>query len=112
MEAIFAKTIAPLLKEAVGDRIFCEKSLFVDGIFESGLAPLIDKVMGENAGIHIKSHVCTRPHSVPAKDKPHIEIHLTTSAKCAEKSLQKIQKAMKELADWVDAYCGKASIKN
>ena len=35
MEAIFTETIAPLLKEAVGDRVFCEKSMFLDNMMES-----------------------------------------------------------------------------
>ena len=45
MEAIFDETIAPLIKQAVGSSVFCERSIFVDNIFESRLAPLIDKVM-------------------------------------------------------------------
>ena len=56
MEAIFTQTIAPLLKQAVGDRVFCEKSLFVDDMMESNLAPLIDRVMSANSGVYIKSH--------------------------------------------------------
>ncbi len=43
MEAIFTETIAPLLKQAVGDRVFCEKSMFLENIMESNLAPLIDQ---------------------------------------------------------------------
>ena len=74
MEAIFTETIAPLLKQAVGDRVFCEKSMFLDNIMESNLAPLIDKVMSENKGVYIKSH----PMGV--ENKPHIEIHLTISS--------------------------------
>jgi len=43
MEAIFMESIAPLFKQYVGDRVFCEKSLFLDNIMESHLAPLIDR---------------------------------------------------------------------
>ena len=79
MEAIFTQTIAPLLKEAVGDRVFCEKSMFLENIMESQLAPLIDKVMSANEGVYIKSH------PMGAENEPHIEIHLTTAAKKKEK---------------------------
>jgi molybdopterin-biosynthesis enzyme MoeA-like protein len=50
-EAIFTQTIAPLIKQALGDRGFCEKSMFVDNMMESNLAPLIDKVMRDNLGV-------------------------------------------------------------
>ena len=47
MEAIFNETIAPLIKQSVGDKVFCERSIFADNIMESRLAPLIDLVMNE-----------------------------------------------------------------
>lgn len=50
MEAIFTQTIAPQLKQAVGDKVFAEKSMFLENIFEARLAPLIDQVMAENRG--------------------------------------------------------------
>jgi molybdenum cofactor synthesis domain-containing protein len=91
MEAIFTETVAPLLKQVVGDRVFCEKSMFVDNMMESRLAPLIDKVMSENKGVYIKSH------PMAAENKPHIEIHLTASAKGEEKPMETVVKAMKQL---------------
>ncbi len=48
MEAIFDETIAPLIAQAVGDWVFCEKSIFAHNITESQLSPFIDKVMSEN----------------------------------------------------------------
>ena len=101
MEAIFTETIAPLLKQAVGDRVFCEKSMFMDDMVESHLAPLIDKVMGVNEGVYIKSHVYNRAHLSHVGNKPHIEIHLTVAAKDKEKPSEKLLKAVKELAGLV-----------
>ena len=101
MEAIFTETIEPLLKEAVGDRVFCEKSMFLKDIMESQLAPLIDKVMAANVGVYIKSH------PLGAENKPHIEIHLTTAAKNEDKPEEMLTKAMRQLASLVKENGGK-----
>jgi len=106
MEAIFMQTIAPLLKNAVGDRVFCERSLFLCDIMESQLAPLIDKVMAANAGVYIKSH------PMGAENTPHIEIHLTVAAKEEEKPGEMLEKAMWELASLVEENGGKATVEN
>ena len=105
MEAIFTETIAPLLKQAVGDRIFCEKSMFLDNMMESNLAPLIDKVMKANKGVYIKSH------PMRSENKPHIEIHLTIAAEAKEKPAEKLLKAIRELTSLVKANGGEAIIE-
>ena len=92
MEAIFEETIAPLIKQAVGNDVFCERSIFADNIIESRLAPLIDKVMNDNTGIYIKSH------PMRAENKPHVELHLTIVASQAQTPNEKLAKAAKELA--------------
>ena len=104
MEAIFTETIAPVLKQAAGDRVFCEKSMFVDQMMESNLAPLIDKVMSENSNVYIKSH----PMGV--ENKPHIEIHLTIRSKSEEDPAEKLEKAMRQLASLIEANGGKAFV--
>jgi molybdenum cofactor synthesis domain-containing protein len=108
MEAIFTETITPLIKQAVGESVFCEKSMFVDNMVESYLAPLIDKAMADNEGIYIKSHVCTNSNPIPSRNKPHIELHLTIRAKEKEKPQDKLLKAIRELASLVEANGGKA----
>jgi nicotinamide-nucleotide amidase len=105
MEAIFTETIVPLLKQAVGDRVFCERSMFVDNMMESHLAPLIDKVMSGNVGVYIKSH------PLGVENKPHIEIHLTVTAKNKEKPAEKLLKAVRQLAILVEANGGKAIVE-
>jgi len=110
MEAIFTETIAPLLKQATGGVVFWEKSMFVDNMIESNLAPLIDKVMSENKGIYIKSHVYVKAH-VNVENKPHIEIHLTMRAAEEEKPTDKLQKAVIEFASLIKANGGKAIVE-
>ncbi len=105
MEAIFTESIAPLLKHAVGDRVFCENSLFVDNMMESQLAPLIDKVMCKNLGVYIKSHPLGEENS------PHIEIHLTVRARNKEKPVEKIMKAIGQLSSLIKANGGKVVLE-
>ncbi len=76
MEAIFKETIVPKLKEATGGLVFCEKSMFLEGMGEANLAPMIDQVMLEHKGVYIKSH----PLGATANGKPRIELHLTITA--------------------------------
>jgi molybdenum cofactor synthesis domain-containing protein len=105
MEAIFTETIAPLLRQAVGDRVFCERSMFLENMMESNLAPLIDTVMSANEGVYIKSH------PMRVENKPHIEIHLTITDKEKEKPAEKLLKAARELASLVEENGGRAIVE-
>jgi molybdopterin-biosynthesis enzyme MoeA-like protein len=104
MEAIFQETIAPLLKQASGYSAFYEKSIYADDVMESTLAPLIDKVMHDNPGVYIKSH----PRG--GENKPHMEIHVSTTAKDIEKPEEKIQKAIMQLSSAIGKIGGKVII--
>ncbi len=99
-EAIFNETIAPLIKQAVGNGVFCEKSIFADNIFESCLAPLIDKVMSDNEGVYVKSH------PMRTENKPHVEVHLTIIASQDQLPSEKLVKAAKELAVLIETNGG------
>jgi nicotinamide-nucleotide amidase len=101
MEAIFTETIAPLVKAAVGTGVFCERSLFSEGIFESRLAPLIDRVMSNNLGVYVKSH------PMPS----HVELHLTMMADQGQNPVQILQKAAKELAALIEVNGGSVHSK-
>ncbi len=92
MEAIFTETIVPLISQAVGTEVFCERSIFLDNIFESRLAPLIDKVMNDNDGVYVKSH------PMRSENKPHLELHLTIIASQEQNPSEKLLKAAKQLA--------------
>ena len=93
MKAIFEESVKPLMVEDAGE-LFFEKSISVDGIMESALAPLIDEVMRENPYVYVKSH----PKG--EERKPHIEIHfstLTEDSEVAERRLEKAANRMSEL---------------
>lgn len=92
MEAIFTESVVPLLSQAVVDEAFQEKSIFVEGIMESSLAPLIDRVMHDNVGVYIKSH----PKG--EERKPCIEIHFSIRGKKEEKLEDKLRIAVVQLS--------------
>jgi nicotinamide-nucleotide amidase len=92
MEAIFEASVVPLLREATGDLSFYEMSIYADSIMESVLAPLIDKVMHDNLGVYIKSHPKGR------ENRPHMELHLSTTGEPAESPEERLRKASLELA--------------
>ena len=100
MEAIFEETIAPLIKQAVGHDVFCERSIFADNIVESRLAPLIDKVMSDNVGVYIKSY------PMRIENKPHVELHLTIVSNQEQMPNEKLAKTAKELVRLIEANGG------
>jgi molybdenum cofactor synthesis domain-containing protein len=105
MEAIFTQIIAPLLKEAVGCNLFCERSIFVVNIMESRLAPLIDQVMSNNKGVYIKSH------PILSETKPHIEVHLTITAPTEQEPAKKLLTAANQLCCLIEQNGGKAQVQ-
>jgi nicotinamide-nucleotide amidase len=92
MEAIFTQTIAPLIGKAVGSNVFCQHSIFAEGIFESRLAPLIDRVMEDNLGVYVKSH------PLRSDGKPGTELHLTMSACQEQQPALALQRAADQLS--------------
>lgn len=92
MEAIFAQTIAPAIKQAVGNGGFCQRSLFVEGVGESRLAPLIDRVMADNVGVYVKSH------PLVSENGPRVELHMTMVATQVAEPDKLLNRAAEQLA--------------
>ena len=103
MEAIFEASVVPLLRQASGDVGFYEKSIYADNIMESALAPLIDTVMHDNPLVYVKSHPRGR------ENKPHMELHFSTSGKKSEKPEERLQKAAAQLSGLIKMSGGKVS---
>jgi hypothetical protein len=59
--------------------------------------------MAANEGVYIKSHVFTGDYSMSVENKPHIEVHLTASAKAKEHPKMKLLKAKDELSKLIEA---------
>jgi molybdenum cofactor synthesis domain-containing protein len=101
MEAIFEESVAPMLKKEAGKSSFFQASIYVDGIMESSLAPLIDKVMHDNSRVYIKSHVYTKSHSQVEGQKSHIELHFTTTSDDVNTAKNRLNKAVAHLSELV-----------
>lgn len=101
MEAIFELSVAPLLRQASENNGFYQKSLYVDDVMESVLAPLIDKVMQDNSGIYIKSH----PKGL--ENKPHMELHFSILGKKPDNAEELLKKAMKQMVQLIQQKGGK-----
>ena len=101
MKAIFDESVALQLKQVSGKSAFHEKSVYVDDIMESSLAPLIDKVMQDNPGIYVKSHPKGR------EDRPHMEIHVSTTVDDAEKAEEKLRRAVVQLSGLIGEVGGR-----
>ncbi len=99
MESIFNQTIAPAIKEAVGSGVFCQRSVFVEEIYESRLAPLIDRVMADNAGVYVKSH------PLVSENKPRVELHLTMVGTQVAQPDKLLAKAAEQLSNLI-RQCG------
>jgi len=56
LRAIFSEHVAPLIKLAAGAHGHISRSVRVSKIFESELAPLIDRVMRREGKVYVKSH--------------------------------------------------------
>lgn len=105
MEAIFEESVVPMLKRESGGVTFFETSMYVDGIVESALAPLIDKVMRDNPYVYIKSH--TRGEG----EKPYIEIHLSTTTESSKTAKDYMGKAIIQLSELVKGEGGRVRLR-
>jgi molybdenum cofactor synthesis domain-containing protein len=65
MKAIFAESIAPIIKQMVGNLFVAEGCLEVKRLPESSLAPLLDKFVKKQRSVYIKSHPCWFEGSEP-----------------------------------------------
>ncbi|MEM3703043.1 MAG: nicotinamide mononucleotide deamidase-related protein [Candidatus Bathyarchaeia archaeon] len=104
MEAIFEESVAALLRKEAGEIMFFEASIYTDGIVESTLAPLIDITMRDNPYVYIKSHPKAE------EKKPHIEVHLSTTAKDSETAKNRLGKAIIQLSELIKGKGGKVKV--
>lgn len=106
MEAIFENSLLPVLKAAAGNRMFFETSLYVTGVMESEMAPLIDQVMHDNPHIYVKSH------PMGAEKKPSLELHLSTTSKDFKDAEKRVGKVLVQLVEMVKEKGGKSRLAN
>jgi len=109
MEAIFDESVAPMLKKEAGKSAFFETSVYIEGIMESSLAPLIDRVMHANPLVYIKSHVYVKSRIQVEGKKSHIELHFSTIGEDPKTEKDRLGKAVERLSELVKENGGKVS---
>jgi len=102
MRAIFEESVAPMLKRVAGNLTFYETSIDVTGIMESDIAPLIDHTMHDSPYVYIKSHP-----SHTGEGKPHLELHLSTTAPDSTTAKNRVSKALMQITELIQAKGGK-----
>ena len=107
MEAIFDGSLAEIIKKVAGKSSFFETSIYVEGIMESNLAPLIDSVMNHNPSVYVKSHVYTKSVVQAEGVRSHIELHFSTTAEDPEIARNRLDKSVAELSELVRKNGGK-----
>ncbi|MEM3162014.1 MAG: nicotinamide mononucleotide deamidase-related protein [Candidatus Bathyarchaeia archaeon] len=105
MEAICEESISTILIKESGGMTFYETSMYVEGIMESTLAPLIDITMQDNPHVYIKSH----PSG--SETNPRIEIHFSTVAKDSNLAKGRIGKAMIQLSELINNKGGRIKVQ-
>jgi molybdopterin-biosynthesis enzyme MoeA-like protein len=96
-----------MLKKQVGKLAFFEISIYLDGIMESTLAPLIDKAMHDNPHVYVKSHVYTKNVPQVEGKKSHIELHFSTTAENRKTAEDRLNNAVVQLTNLVQKNGGK-----
>ncbi len=92
-KAIFKGTVSRAVTAKARGLVFVEEWLKVQGVMESSLAPVIDRVMRHWRGVYIKSH----PRGVEKNGRPTIEIHFSISSATPRMARQSVFGAAREV---------------
>lgn len=92
-KAIFLETVSKVVAAKASGTVFVEQWLKVQGVMESTLAPMIDRVMSQWPGVYIKSH----PRGVEANGRPTIELHFSISTSNRHEANRSILGAIKAI---------------
>jgi nicotinamide-nucleotide amidase len=86
-----------------GDKTYLEKTIRLNGIMESAIAPLIEDEMKKWGGqVYIKSH----PGSIETSD-PYLDIEVSSYSSSKEEAQRNIDSVLKEIEEKYRSYIGK-----
>jgi len=98
MEAIFSRSVAPIISDVSGGIVYREASVVVEGIPESALAPILDDVRKRHPSAYFKSH------PKMSEGVPLIEIHISVRSKGAEAAENIIRSSASDLKEALIPY--------
>ena len=104
LRAIFSRHVAPIIRLKAGTGGYVSRSVSVRGIFESELAPLIDRVMKRYPEVYVKSH----PQGGEGRAKSRIEMDFSYSGHEIEKGRRVVSDA---IAQMMRHLSGKAQVE-
>lgn len=90
MRAIFKRSVVPMIEKFGGAYRFYDRSLFLLGIPESSLSPIIDEVMQKHRRVYIKSH----PRGIEKTDAAKIELHFRIEGTSPKESMKQLDNAV------------------
>ncbi len=90
LEAIAEESVLPMIKRDAGDFFFVEGILWVQGLLEADLAPIILEVFRERPEVYIKSH--------PKGEEFGIELSLTVTTRHPDSSRELVSKSLDEIS--------------
>ncbi len=91
MKAIFNESLVNLIEAKVGGAYFYEESFDVADIFESELAPLIDRVMRKYPRVYVKSHA----RGGEGRAGATLELHFSSASRNMADAKGNVVKAVK-----------------
>jgi molybdenum cofactor synthesis domain-containing protein len=93
VKAIFTESVAPIIKQMVGDLFVAEGCLEVKSLPESSIAPILDKVVERRRGVYVKSH----PRGFEGSE-PKLEIYISVTKPSKAEAEAVKEEVLSELA--------------
>jgi len=94
LRAMFSRHVAPIIRLRAGTGGYVSQALRVQGIFESELAPLIDRVMERYPEVYVKSH----PRGGEGRAGSRIELDFSYSGHDVGKGRRAVSDAVARMA--------------
>lgn len=107
-KAIFERTISKAVGTKSSGTVFNEKWLKVQGVMESTLAPIVDRVMRRWRGVYIKSH----PRGVEAGGRPIIELHFSAFSAKRQDVKKSLLGAVSDFKEALEGFGAKVTLLN
>ena len=98
--AIFENTISKIVNAEASGTIFVEKWVRVQGVMESSLAPIIDRVMRRWPRVYVKSH----PRSIRLSGQPKLDLHFSTTSTSPISARRSVFGAVEDLRKQLEPY--------
>ena len=91
LRAIFTSHVAPMIRLRSGGNEYLSETISVSGVFESEIAPLLDRVMRKQRQIYVKSH----PQGGEGRNNSRLNLNFSYVGTDVEKGREAVSKGIK-----------------